>query len=105
MHGNEALSSLELQHLTVNYEKTAVLWDINLSIPKGNCVGIVGPNGAGKSTLLKAAMGLIESSSGKALFFGKSLNKVRGKIGYVPQRSSVDWDFPITALDLVLMGL
>lgn len=96
--------ALEIEHLTVNYERTAVLWDVSLVIPQGKLVGIIGPNGAGKSTLLKALMALLKTSSGKSLFFGKPLEKVRNKIAYVPQRASVDWDFPITAFDLVLMG-
>jgi manganese/zinc/iron transport system ATP- binding protein len=95
---------LEISELTVNYDKTAVLWDINFSIPAGKIVGLIGPNGAGKSTLLKAAMGLIQPISGTVRFFGHSFAEKRSKIAYVPQRSSVDWDFPITAFDLVLMG-
>ncbi len=101
MNGNKAL---DVEELTVNYDKTAVLWDINFAIPPGQCVGIIGPNGAGKSTLLKAAMGLIRGLSGKVRFFGKPLSEVRQHVSYIPQRSSVDWDFPITAFDLVLMG-
>jgi manganese/zinc/iron transport system ATP- binding protein len=95
---------LEVEQLTVNYEKTSVLWDINFAIPEKKIVGILGPNGAGKSTLLKALLGLLKPLSGQISFFGKPLSKVRQKVGYVPQRSSVDWDFPITAFDLVMMG-
>lgn len=95
---------LEVEQLTVNYEKTSVLWDINFVIPEHKIVGILGPNGAGKSTLLKALLNLVKPLSGSVRFFGKPLAKVRQKIGYVPQRSSVDWDFPITAFDLVMMG-
>jgi manganese/zinc/iron transport system ATP- binding protein len=98
------MNILEVEQLTVNYEKTSVLWDINFAIPEKKIVGILGPNGAGKSTLLKALLGLIEPLSGHITFFGKPINKVRRKVGYVPQRSSVDWDFPITAFDLVMMG-
>lgn len=96
--------ALEINQLTVNYDKTPVLWDISLSVPAGNLVGIVGPNGAGKSTLIKSAMGLLKPMSGKVEFFGKSLKEQRQKVAYVPQRESVDWDFPITVHDLVLMG-
>lgn len=96
--------ALEIQQLTVNYDKTPVLWDITLSIPSGNLVGIIGPNGAGKSTLIKAAMGIIKPISGKVEFFGGELKKQRSRVAYVPQRESVDWDFPITLRDLVLMG-
>lgn len=96
--------ALQTVDLTVHYEKTPVLWEINLSIPPGNLVAIVGPNGAGKSTLIKTAMGLLPSASGNVLFYGESLKKQRHRIAYVPQRESVDWDFPITVRDLVLMG-
>jgi manganese/zinc/iron transport system ATP- binding protein len=96
--------ALEVHQLTVNYDKTPVLWDISLSIPPGNLVGIIGPNGAGKSTFIKTALGLIKPMSGKVTFFGHSLRKIRQKIAYVPQKESVDWDFPITVRDLVLMG-
>ncbi len=97
MRGLE-MNIIEVEQLTINYEKTSVLWDINFSIPEKKIVGILGPNGAGKSTLLKALLGLAKPLSGHIQYFGKP------KIGYVPQRSSVDWDFPITAFDLVLMG-
>lgn len=96
--------ALEVQQLTVNYGKTPVLWDISLNVPPGKIVGIIGPNGAGKSTLIKAVLGLIPLLSGSIEFFGKSLKQVRQRIGYVPQRETVDWDFPITVRDLVLMG-
>lgn len=96
--------ALQIHHLTVNYDKTPVLWDISLKIPQGVLVGIIGPNGAGKSTLIKAALGLVKPISGKVDFFGKPLKQVRQKVAYVPQRESVDWDFPITVKDLVLMG-
>ncbi len=95
---------LQTYQLTVNYDKTPVLWDISLEIPKGLLVGIIGPNGAGKSTFIKTALGLINPLSGKVEFFGKPLKAVRQRVAYVPQRESVDWDFPITVLDLVLMG-
>src|SRR5580692_970878 len=98
------MNILEVEQLTVNYEKTSVLWDINFVIPEKKIVGILGPNGAGKSTLLKALLGLVKPISGHISFFGKPLSEVRQKVGYVPQRSSVDWDFPITAFDLVMMG-
>jgi len=100
----EAILAFKAEHLTVNYEKTPALWDITFQVPKGKLVGIVGPNGAGKSTLIKASLGLIQPLSGKVEFFGQPLSKVRKKVAYVPQRESVDWDFPITVRDLVLMG-
>lgn len=96
--------SIEIENLTVTYGKTAVLWDVSLTIPKGKLVAIIGPNGAGKSTLLKAMLEMVDMLSGKITFFDQSFKKIRNKIAYVPQRSSVDWDFPITAFELVLMG-
>lgn len=96
--------AFQAHQLTVNYEKTPVLWDITCEIPQGHLVGIAGPNGAGKSTLIKAALGLIKPISGKIEFFGQPLKDVRKRIAYVPQRESVDWDFPVTVKDLVLMG-
>lgn len=96
--------SFEVHQLTVNYDKTPVLWDISLQIPEGKIVGIIGPNGAGKSTFIKAALGLVDITSGKIEFFSKPLPAVRRRVAYVPQRESVDWDFPITVRDLVMMG-
>ena len=101
---NKREPALKIHQLTVNYEKTPVLWDISLEIPQGKLVAIVGPNGAGKSTFLKTALGLIKPISGMVSFFGEPLKKVRRLVAYVPQRESVDWDFPITVFDLVLMG-
>lgn len=89
---------LKASHLTVNYNKTAVLWDVNFEIPPHQIIGILGPNGAGKSTLLKTAMRLLKPLSG-------SIEIPNGlKVAYVPQRECIDWDFPIQAFDLVLMG-
>lgn len=96
--------SVQVRNLTVNYERTPVLWEVDFEIPAGNLVGVIGPNGAGKSTLLKTLLGLLKPLSGEALFCGKPIKEVQHKIAYVPQRSSVDWDFPITVLDVVLMG-
>ena len=90
--------------LTVNYDKTPVLWDISLAVPEGVLLGIVGPNGAGKSTLIKTMLGLIKPISGSVEFLAQPLRKVRNRVAYVPQRETVDWDFPITVLDLVMMG-
>ncbi|MBA3957270.1 MAG: ABC transporter ATP-binding protein [Parachlamydiaceae bacterium] len=96
--------ALEIHQLSVNYEYTPALWDISLQVPAGKLVAIIGPNGAGKSTLLKAALGLLTPISGSIRFFGQPLQNMRLRIAYVPQRESVDWDFPITVRDLVLMG-
>lgn len=96
--------ALRVNQLTVNYDKTPVLWDVTLSVPQGKLVGIVGPNGAGKSTFIKTALGLLKPISGKVEFFDRPLRDVRLRVAYVPQRESVDWDFPITVRNLVLMG-
>lgn len=96
---------VEIHDLTVSYNRKPVLWDIDLSLPKGVLAGIIGPNGAGKSTLIKAIMGLVPVSSGYVKLFNRDLDKVRQKISYVPQRESVDWDFPASVLDIVTMGL
>ena len=95
---------LEVHDLTVTYHKKPVLWDIDVSLPKGSIIGIIGPNGAGKSTLIKSVMGLIPLSSGYIKLFDQSLDDVRSRISYVPQRESVDWDFPASVADVVLMG-
>lgn len=99
-----SVNAFETHQLTVNYGNVPVLWDITLQVPEGNVVGIIGPNGAGKTTLIKTAMGLLKPLSGKVEFFGQPFSEVRQRIAYVPQRESVDWDFPITVRDLVLMG-
>jgi len=95
---------LEIHDLTVAYHKKPVLWGVDLAVPAGRLVGIVGPNGAGKSTLIKAAMGLLPVSSGWIKIFGEPARKNLRRVGYVPQRESVDWDFPVTVMDVVLMG-
>jgi manganese/zinc/iron transport system ATP- binding protein len=96
--------ALEIHDMTVAYHRKPVLWDIDLAIPEGKLVGIVGPNGAGKTTLIKAVLGLQPLVSGKVEIFGKPYREQRHLIGYVPQRESVDWDFPVTVRDVVLMG-
>jgi manganese/zinc/iron transport system ATP- binding protein len=97
-------NSIEVHNLSVAYNRVPVLWDIDFELPKGQIIGIVGPNGSGKSTLLKAIMGLIPLSSGFAKIFDKELELVRERVAYVPQRESVDWDFPATVEDVVRMG-
>ena len=98
-------SPVSIHDMTVAYHRKPVLWDVDLDIPEGRLVGIVGPNGAGKSTLLKAILGLIPTASGDVRIYGKPVREQRALIGYVPQRESVDWDFPVCALDVVAMGL
>ncbi|MBC7388388.1 MAG: ABC transporter ATP-binding protein [Opitutaceae bacterium] len=95
---------LEVHDLTVTYDNKPVLWAIDFSLPSGTLAGILGPNGAGKSTLIKTIMGLITPSGGYSNLFGQELNKVRKRVSYVPQRESVDWDFPASVFDVVLMG-
>jgi len=97
--------ALHVEDLTVSYGGGPVLWDIDLDIPPGVMCAIVGPNGAGKSTLIKAALGLVRPVAGHVRFFGRPVTRMRGRIGYVPQRHSVDWDFPASARDVVEMGL
>ncbi|QDV15897.1 High-affinity zinc uptake system ATP-binding protein ZnuC [Gimesia panareensis] len=96
---------LSVYDLTVAYHRKPVIWDVSFDIPPGKLVGIVGPNGAGKSTLIKTIMELIPKASGRVNIFGKPYQKNRHRVGYVPQRESVDWDFPVDALDVVTMGL
>lgn len=95
---------LEVHDLTLAYQKKPVLWGIDLQVPPGQLVGIVGPNGAGKSTLIKAVMGLLPLSSGWVKVFGKPAKENLRRVGYVPQKESVDWDFPVSVMDVVLMG-
>ncbi|MCI5083110.1 MAG: metal ABC transporter ATP-binding protein [Saprospiraceae bacterium] len=96
--------AVEFHDLTVSYDKKPVLWNIDMTLPKGALIGIIGPNGAGKSTLIKSAMGLLPLSSGYVRIFDKALDDVRRWVSYVPQRETVDWDFPTSVLDVVLMG-
>jgi len=96
-------SPLSVVHLTVAYGERPAVWDVTWAAPEG-LTAIVGPNGAGKSTLLKAALGLVPALSGQVRFFGRPLDEVRDRVGYLPQRASVDWDFPATALDVVCMA-
>jgi len=96
--------ALEVHDMTVAYHRRPVLWDVDFQVPEGNLVGIVGPNGAGKTTLIKAVLGLVPLSSGKVEIYGQPYRDQRHLVGYVPQRESVDWDFPVTVRDVVLMG-
>ena len=96
--------ALEVQDLTVAYREQPALWDIDLHVPEGVLLGIVGPNGAGKTTLLKAILGMIPVAAGRVLVQGKPIEQQRHLVGYVPQRGSVDWDFPTNVLDVVMMG-
>lgn len=95
--------AVAVDDLTVAYNYKPVLWDIDLSIPEGVLMAIVGPNGAGKSTLIKSILGIIDPIAGSVAIYGKPYTKQRDKVAYVPQKGSVDWDFPTTALDVVMM--
>jgi manganese/zinc/iron transport system ATP- binding protein len=95
---------IQVEDLTVAYRDTPVLWDVDLEVPEGTLMAIVGPNGAGKSTLIKAILGLVTSSAGRVLIYGKPYREQRRLVAYVPQRGTVDWDFPTNALDVVMMG-
>jgi manganese/zinc/iron transport system ATP- binding protein len=95
---------LEVHDVSVAYHKKPVLYGIDLKVPAGKLIGIVGPNGAGKSTFIKAVMGLLPLSSGWVKIYGRSYRENCRRVGYVPQRESVDWDFPVNVMDVVLMG-
>jgi manganese/zinc/iron transport system ATP- binding protein len=96
--------ALEFHDLTVTYDRKPVLFGVDAAIPQGSLCGIIGPNGAGKSTLIKAVMGLLPVQGGWTQVFGGPLEQCRQRVAYVPQRSSVDWDFPVNVMDVVLMG-
>jgi len=98
-------SPLSIHDVTVAYDRKPVLWDIEYEAPAGKLICIVGPNGAGKSTLLKACLGLVPRLSGRIEIFGETISRQRQIVGYVPQRESVDWQFPVSVLDVVCMGL
>jgi manganese/zinc/iron transport system ATP- binding protein len=97
--------ALHIEDLTVSYHREPVLWDIDLDVPPGVLGAIIGPNGAGKSTLIKTVLGMVRPAAGHIYVFGATGRAQRSRVGYVPQRTSVDWDFPTTALDVVMMGL
>lgn len=96
--------AVDIADLTVAYRDKAVLWDIDLTVPAGVLLAIVGPNGAGKTTLIKAMLGLVRPVAGQVLIHGQPYRDQRQNVAYVPQRGSVDWDFPTTVLDVVMMG-
>ena len=102
---DEKINSIQIRNLSVTYRTEPALWNVDLNLPEGKMIAIVGPNGAGKSTLIKAIMGLVPVTAGKVSVYDKPYSKQRSKVAYVPQRGSVDWDFPTDALDVVEMGL
>jgi manganese/zinc/iron transport system ATP- binding protein len=90
--------------MTVAYQRKPVLWDVDFDAPAGSMIAIIGPNGAGKSTFIKACLGLVKRASGIVEFWGSPYRAARSRVGYVPQREAVDWDFPVTVMDVVCMG-
>jgi len=104
MPQQEPPQAVEVVDLTVAYREQPVLWDVDVEVPAGSLTAIVGPNGAGKSTLIKAILGLVPTAGGRVRIHGRALAEQRSEVGYVPQRGSVDWDFPVRALDVVTMG-
>ncbi|HEX6308747.1 MAG TPA: metal ABC transporter ATP-binding protein [Longimicrobiales bacterium] len=97
-------TAIEVNDLTVAYREQPVLWDVDLTVPAGVLMAIVGPNGAGKTTLIKAMLGLLKPAAGQVLIHGRPYDEQRRLIAYVPQRGTVDWDFPTSVLDVVQMG-
>ncbi|MCO5218104.1 MAG: ABC transporter ATP-binding protein [Thermomicrobiales bacterium] len=104
LHPIDERAAVTVHDLTVAYRDDPVLWDVDLSIPTGTLTAIIGPNGAGKSTLMKAILGLVPMAAGTVEIFGHTSELQRKLVGYVPQRGSVDWQFPTDALDVVTMG-
>jgi manganese/iron transport system ATP-binding protein len=101
---NASVPAIGIEHLTVSYRSQPVLVNITLDIPVGTVVGVVGPNGAGKSTLIKSVMGFVARDFGIVRICGEEVEHARGRVAYVPQRGQIDWDFPVTVWDVVMMG-
>lgn len=99
-----AAPAIEVRHLTVSYGPVPALLDVSLEIPAGRLVGVIGPNGSGKSTLLKAVLGFVRPVFGEVRIFGQPADRAKGRVAYVPQRGTVDWDFPVTVREVALMG-
>lgn len=97
-------NTIRVEDLYVSYDGNRILTDVHLKLNKGRLIGIIGANGSGKSTLMKAMLGLIERDRGTVTIEGKTVDEQRKRIAYVPQRATIDWDFPITVLDTVLLG-
>ena len=97
-------NAIDVRNLTVSYGPVPALLDVSLSIPAGQLVGVIGPNGSGKSTLIKSILGFVRPDVGSVQLFGEHAEKAKGRVAYVPQRGSVDWDFPITVREVALMG-
>ncbi|HEX7010300.1 MAG TPA: metal ABC transporter ATP-binding protein [Phycisphaeraceae bacterium] len=95
---------VRVEGLTVAYQAKPVLRSVSFHVQAGQVLGIIGPNGAGKSTLLKCLLGLVRPDMGVIELFGRPADQVRPRVAYVPQTEAVDWDFPVTVFDVVLMG-
>ena len=100
----DSIPAVEVENLTVSYGPQLALLDVTFDVPQGTLVGIIGPNGSGKSTLIKAILGFKKSDVGDVRLFGESVDRARGRVAYVPQHGSVDWEFPVTVRDVALMG-
>ncbi|AUC62166.1 ABC-type transport system ATPase component [Cyanobacterium sp. HL-69] len=98
------LNPVSVENLTISYRQVEALRNINLTIAPGRVTGIIGPNGAGKSTLIKGMLGLISAQFGWVSWGDKSLAQQRDRVAYVPQRSQIDWTYPATVWDVVMMG-
>lgn len=103
--GEVSLVPLLVEDVTVAYHRRPVLWNIDYQAPHSKLIAIVGPNGSGKTTLIKSILDLVPRAAGQVLIYGQEYRSQRHRVGYVPQRTSVDWDFPVSALDVVAMGL
>ncbi|MEO1199075.1 MAG: metal ABC transporter ATP-binding protein [Pseudomonadota bacterium] len=98
-------TALSVRELTVSYGEKPAVFSVDVTVPDSTLTAVIGPNGAGKSTLLKAVLGIVPTLSGEVRVFGQPFAKARHRVAYVPQRASVDWDFPTRVLDVVMMGL
>ncbi len=96
--------AIDVEHLTVSYGPVPALLDVSFSVPPGTLVGVIGPNGSGKSTLIKTILGFLKPDVGQVRVFGQPTDRIKGSVAYVPQRSAVDWDFPVTVREVALMG-
>ena len=102
--GTKSPAAIEVENLTVSYGPVPALLDVSVSIPTGQLVGVIGPNGSGKSTLIKSILGFVKPDVGWVKILGQDVSRVKGQVAYVPQRGSVDWDFPVTVREVALMG-
>src|SRR6187455_875098 len=100
----KSVPAVSVENVTVSYGPTPALLDVSFDVPAGTLVGVIGPNGSGKSTLIKAILGFVRPDFGTVRLFGEPADQAKGRVAYVPQRGSVDWDFPITVREVALMG-